>query len=312
MAFRGSLQDIRLFIAAYEEGSFTAAATRENSTQSGVSHHISQLEALLKVKLFDRARVGVTATPAADIFYQRCAEMLRSIDQASNDMSQYSRGHQGNITIAAVPALTNRLIAPALLQLSQSHPNVKVRVIESSGSIMAEMVSSGMADFAFSTLEGRETGIQARPMLTTPQCLVSRAMPDTPSTANGMPNQPINMAWGTGMRLRRTIIRACLEMNHVRINSSLELGSSLAMLDLVSRSDWHMVAPCVMFDPVGDADRFFVRPLRRPDVNYEIMLLQRSTAALTQEAEAFAEIIADGCRKATDAWVERFEAEGWM
>jgi len=311
MAFRGSLQDIRLFIAAYEEGSFTAAATRENSTQSGVSHHISQLESLLNVKLFDRARVGVTATPAADIFYQRCAEMLRSIDRASNDISSYSRGHQGNITVAAVPALTNRLIAPALLQLAQVHPNVKVRVIETSGSIMAEMVSSGSVDFAFSTLEGKETGIQVRPMLSTPQCLVSRAKADGTPIAR-MPSEPINMAWGTGMRVRRTIIRACLEVNNVQINSSLDLGSSLAMLDLVSRSDWHMVAPCVMFDPVGDAERFTVRPLRRPDVNYEIMLLQRSSSVLTQEAEAFAEIVIEGCRRATSTWIELFETNNWL
>jgi DNA-binding transcriptional LysR family regulator len=40
----GSLRDIRLFIAAYEERSFTAAATRENATQSGVSQHIRKLE----------------------------------------------------------------------------------------------------------------------------------------------------------------------------------------------------------------------------------------------------------------------------
>jgi LysR family transcriptional regulator, nitrogen assimilation regulatory protein len=38
-----SLRQIRLFVAAYEEGSFTAAAHRENATQSGVSQHIHQL-----------------------------------------------------------------------------------------------------------------------------------------------------------------------------------------------------------------------------------------------------------------------------
>ena len=42
----GSLRDIRLFIAAYEERSFTAAAIRENATQSGVSQHIRKLEEL--------------------------------------------------------------------------------------------------------------------------------------------------------------------------------------------------------------------------------------------------------------------------
>ncbi len=39
-----SIRDIRVFVAAYEEGSFTAAAARENATQSGVSQHVRKLE----------------------------------------------------------------------------------------------------------------------------------------------------------------------------------------------------------------------------------------------------------------------------
>ena len=50
----GSLRDMRLFVAAYEERSFTAAARRENATQSGVSQHIRKLEGALGVHLFRR------------------------------------------------------------------------------------------------------------------------------------------------------------------------------------------------------------------------------------------------------------------
>ena len=53
----GSFRDIRLFVAAYEERSFTAAARRENATQSGVSQHIRKLEDGLRVKPV-RARQG--------------------------------------------------------------------------------------------------------------------------------------------------------------------------------------------------------------------------------------------------------------
>ena len=49
-----SLRDIRLFIAVYEERSFTAAAKRENATQSGVSQHIRKIEDRFGVTLFTR------------------------------------------------------------------------------------------------------------------------------------------------------------------------------------------------------------------------------------------------------------------
>ncbi len=39
-----SLRDFHLFVAVYEERSFTAAAAREHATQSGVSQHVRKLE----------------------------------------------------------------------------------------------------------------------------------------------------------------------------------------------------------------------------------------------------------------------------
>ena len=73
-----SLRDIRLFVAVYEERSFTAAATRENATQSGVSQHIRKIENRFGVKLFGRGSGAVIPTPAGDSYYRHCIDVLRS------------------------------------------------------------------------------------------------------------------------------------------------------------------------------------------------------------------------------------------
>ena len=78
----GGLRDIRLFIAAYEKRSFTAAAIRENTTQSGVSQHIRKLEESFGVKLFSREKGRVAPTPAGENYYHRCIEVLRSHEAA--------------------------------------------------------------------------------------------------------------------------------------------------------------------------------------------------------------------------------------
>ena len=52
------LPQIRYFVAAYEEGSFTKAAAREHCTQPGLSVHIQRLEATLSHRLFDRHGSG--------------------------------------------------------------------------------------------------------------------------------------------------------------------------------------------------------------------------------------------------------------
>ena len=54
MKFHATLKDICLFVAVFEERSFTRAASRENATHSGVSQHIRKLEASHGVSLFVR------------------------------------------------------------------------------------------------------------------------------------------------------------------------------------------------------------------------------------------------------------------
>ena len=64
-----SLRSIQVFVAAYEERSFTAAA-REHATQSGVSQHVRKLEERLGAKLFSRDR-GRRADAAGEAYYER-------------------------------------------------------------------------------------------------------------------------------------------------------------------------------------------------------------------------------------------------
>lgn len=50
-----SLDQLRTFVAAVDEGSFSAAARRLNRVQSAVSTWVSGLEAQIGVVLFDRS-----------------------------------------------------------------------------------------------------------------------------------------------------------------------------------------------------------------------------------------------------------------
>ena len=51
---RLTLDQLRLFVAIAESGSFTAAGRRLFRVQSAVSHGVGKLEEALEVKLFDR------------------------------------------------------------------------------------------------------------------------------------------------------------------------------------------------------------------------------------------------------------------
>lgn len=306
MAFRGSLQDIRLFVAAYEEGSFTAAATREASTQSGVSHHINRLETLLGVKLFIREKATITTTPAADAFYRHCVELLRSLDKATDAVMRYSRSHQGYFKVGIMPALTHRIVAPVLLRFSELHPNVKVHIRESYSGSLPSMVANGEIDFAIGTIHGTEAGVRSSLLLTSPECLIARCNTLGAPAKGAINKGPINMVWATGMQSRRNAIEAWFSAHGSPITAGLEIESPLATLDMVSRSDWKTITPALMLDPVTDSERFTAMPLDEPQILLSVMLIERMSAELSLEAAAFVQLLVQEAAAVDDAWKKHF------
>ncbi len=90
-----ALRQIRAIIAVCEEGSFTAAAARENATQSGISQHVAAVERLLGVKLFERSARGVTPTPAGQRYYRRCIEAVGQIAKANAEVRAFAERVSG-------------------------------------------------------------------------------------------------------------------------------------------------------------------------------------------------------------------------
>ena len=156
----GSFRDIRLFVAAYEERSFTAAARRENATQSGVSQHIRKLEDSLRASLFVRNKGRVVATPAGDSYYRHCIELLNAHAKATADVRRHGAGLQGDIVIGLMPTMTRCALAPVLARFIDKHPNVVVRVVEGYSAALTEQVLAGQLEFAvvpaFSGVAGPE------------------------------------------------------------------------------------------------------------------------------------------------------------
>lgn len=303
MALRCSLTDLRLFVAAYESRSFTAAAARENATQSGVSHHIRQLELAFDIKLFVRGKLGIMPTPAADDFYRYCLEVLQKIHESSIRMGSFAPGFQGAFTVGIIPVLTHRIAATALLEFKQRHPNTRVRIIESFGSQLPMMVTTGVVDFAITTPQGGEAGLRFRRLWEANECLIGRATPAASANDADAYPRSVKLAWATGLEARRRAILSSFAANDIAVETTMDVDSALTMLDLVSRSDWSMVGPSLLVDPAIDADRFSVKPLCNPNVNFEIVTLEKLTEALSPEAEDFTRIFTEKLAAADHAWV---------
>ncbi len=138
---------LRLFVAVMEEQAIARAAARENIATSAASRRLAELEAQLKVQLFERSNRGIAPTPAAYTLLGLARSVLGEIDGIARQMREYGSGMRGHVRMVAnISAITQFL--PAQLQgFMTQHPEVQVHLQEKISSEIALAVAQNTADF---------------------------------------------------------------------------------------------------------------------------------------------------------------------
>ncbi|QZY29390.1 LysR family transcriptional regulator [Nocardioides coralli] len=124
-----SLHQLRCFLAAYEHGSLTAAATELGYAQPSVSEQIRLLEKACGAPLFRRVGRGVVPTTVADELRPHAERTLAAADDARRAVQSVSRLETGTIRFGMFG--TARLYAGAGLvaDVLRHHPGVRVELI---------------------------------------------------------------------------------------------------------------------------------------------------------------------------------------
>ena len=300
----GSLRDIRLFIAAYEERSFTAAAVRENATQSGVSQHIRKLEETFGVKLFSRDKARVVPTPAGDGYYRRCIDVLRAHEAADRAVRSYATGLDGEIVVGLMPTMTRCALAPVLAKFIDAHPNLVVRVVEGYSAVLTQRVQASELDFAIVPAFSGGAGLKSRLFLRTPELLVSgrgSALKHLTPTRLGDLGA-LKLVVPSKANTRRRLIETYLASNGVAVARLLELDAMLGTLDFVARTDWVTILPSLMMASEMRARLFTVNPIVSPPLSLDLVLIEPSRRAMSPAAQAILQLLEHESTRITRTW----------
>ena len=158
------LQQLRFFVAVYEEGSFSAAANRVNATQSGISMQVRELEDRYGVQLLIRKSTGVTPTETGTLFYRKAIDVLRSAADADETLKRASGTMTGHVRVGLIPTLTRSVLSEAMLQYTETYPMVRLSLVEAYSFQLVEAVGREGLDFAIvPAFEGYDN-IRAEPM----------------------------------------------------------------------------------------------------------------------------------------------------
>lgn len=299
-----SLRDIRLFVAAFEERSFTAAARREHATQSGVSQHIAKLERRHKVALFSRERGRVAPTPAGEAYYARCLDVLRAHEAASAAVGAFNKGLTGEITIGLMPTMTRSALAPALARFLAEHANVAVRIVEAYSGVLTGEVRSGAHDFAIVPAFAGAPGLKVSPFLRTPETLVSARGSGrrhlAPVRLAGL--GPLDIVVPGPGNTRRLTLETYFASNGVAVRRTVELDAMMGTLDHVARSGWVTVLPGVMMAADVESESFTVNPIVDPPLVLDLVVIEPSRRAMSPAAARFFAILGEETRRLNAVW----------
>lgn len=303
-----SLTDMRCFVAAYEERSFTAAARRENATQSGISQHIAKLERTLGVPLFTREKGGIVPTPPADAYYQRCLDVLRACAAAQATATALGAGLAGEISVGLMPTMTRSALAPALARFTECHPNVSVKVVEAYSGALTREVRAGSFDFAIVPAFAGGSGLTVKPFLRTPETLVSSRRLGPARHHRNL--SAIDLRELAALKVvlpgpentRRQTLATYFATHRVDVARTMELDAMMGTLDTVAGSDWVTILPGVMLAAGHDTDRFQVNPLANPNLMLDLVSIEPSRRALSAAAAAFFDILAEETRRVNAMW----------
>jgi DNA-binding transcriptional LysR family regulator len=288
------LQQIRYFVAVYEEGSFTAAARREHATQSGLSMQIKDLEMTLGVRLFDRLPSGVMPTVIGRRLYEHATRVLRDLDHLADDIATLSGAITGDVHVGLMPTFTRAILAPALLSFSAAYPHVNVRVTEAYSGVLTQEVAKQALDFAIVPPGHAGTTIRSCRLGTDREYLVTRADTDRPHLSPielSRESKPIRLIVPGPSNTRRGRIDAYLETCGVQVEAILEMDAMMGTLDLVARSDWVTILSGVLCAPDRDGKARKLHPLVNPELQVDYMLIEPSTRSMSPAARLFAEAI---------------------
>lgn len=154
-----SLEQIRMFVIAAEEGSFSACARKTGKVQSAVSHGINTLELDLNLELFDRSARNPRLTPAGERLLRQARALLQQADELEKTAQAIDKQQETRFTIALDDGLLLPQVFTLLKQLEEHFPTVELELLTLPSTDMAAAVRSGEVQLGvmFSEVEAAKT-----------------------------------------------------------------------------------------------------------------------------------------------------------
>ncbi|WP_437286581.1 LysR family transcriptional regulator [Sorangium sp. So ce406] len=177
--------EIGVFVRVVDARSFTRAGRMVGLTASGVSRVVTRLESRLGVRLLERTTrsVGLTAEGAA--YYERCARILRDLEDADGALARGRGAPRGRLRVDAPTVLGRFVLGPSIPRFLDACPEVSLEL--SLRDHVIDPIAEGvdvvlrMAHLRESELVHKKLGTARFLVVASPAYLARRGRPSAPA-----------------------------------------------------------------------------------------------------------------------------------
>ncbi|WP_347254332.1 DNA-binding transcriptional regulator YafC [Leminorella grimontii] len=180
---RATSEEIAIFVAVVESGSFSRAAEQLGLANSAVSRSVKKLESKLGVSLLNRTTRQLSLTEEGERYFRRVQAILQEMAAAENEIMETKRTPRGLLRIDAATPVMLHFLMPLIKPFRERYPEITLSLVSSETFIN---LIERKVDIAIRAGTLTDSSLRARPLFTSyrkivasPDYLARRGTPQT-------------------------------------------------------------------------------------------------------------------------------------
>ncbi|ELY5932563.1 DNA-binding transcriptional regulator YafC [Cronobacter turicensis] len=180
---KASSDELIIFVAVVESGSFSRAAEQLNLVNSAVSRAVKKLEMKLGVSLLNRTTRQLSLTEEGERYFRRVQQVLQEMASAETELMESRQTPRGLLRIDAATPVILHLLLPMIKPFRERYPEVTLSLVSSETFInLIERkvdVAIRAGTLTDSSLRARPLFISYRKIVASPDYLARHGVPET-------------------------------------------------------------------------------------------------------------------------------------
>jgi len=154
------IEILRMYCDLVELRSFSRAAEKHIVSQSAISQQLAKLETAHKCQFVLRQKRPFNLTPAGQLFYDSCKDMLARYEQFKSELAELQKSSTDRINLAAIFSIGMHSLPPYLKKFMSRYPNVNVHVEYCNSIHIRELVLQGNVDIGLVAVPKRDRNLE--------------------------------------------------------------------------------------------------------------------------------------------------------